>query len=129
MKKSIIIGITSGDTNGVGLQILIESLPDFCKKNKNVTPIIFASEGAWTFYIEFLRSRKIISNQVNYKIIKDISESKKGIVNIFTCLDANLNILPGKITKQSGLAATESLYSATQFLISKKNRCDSYNAS
>ena len=121
MKKSIIIGVTCGDINGVGLQILIQSLPDFCKKNKKVIPVVFTSEGSWDFYVKFLRKQKIaISNRVNYKIIKDISESRAGFINIFNCLDANLNILPGKVTKQSGLAATQSLYLATQYLISKK---------
>ncbi len=59
MKEKVVIGITCGDINGVSLQILIQSLPSFCKKNKAITAIVFGSKESWDFYVNFLILRKV----------------------------------------------------------------------
>ncbi len=49
-----------------------------------------------------------------------MSEARPGMVNIFNCIDPNLNIKPGTISKDAGLAANESLHLTTKYLMSKK---------
>ena len=115
MKKITKIGITTGDLNGVGLQILIESLGKVFKKNKNIIIILFGSKSSWEFYLQYLKKTNI-----KFNLIDDVSNSKQGLVNIIECIQSDLIISPGKITKDAALGAGQSLSVASDYLISKK---------
>ena len=115
MKKITKIGITTGDVNGVGLQILIESLGKVFKKNKNIIIILFGSKSSWEFYLQYLKKTNI-----KFNLIDDVSNSKQGLVNIIECIQSDLINSPGKITKDAALGAGQSLSVASDYLISKK---------
>ena len=115
MEKFTKIGISSGELNGIGLQILIQSFDRVFKENKNILPIVFASKSSWQFYLNYLNSKNTTFNFIN-----NIDLAKKGVINIFECIDPGLSIHPGKITKQSGIAAGQSLSAASSYLVSKQ---------
>mgnify|MGYP001223204180 FL=1 len=115
MKKTTKIGITSGDLNGVGLQVLIESLDKIFQKNKNVILILFGSKSSWEFYLQYLKKTNI-----KFNLIDDVGDAKKGLLNIIECVQSDLIISPGKITKDGALGAGQSLSEASDYLVSKK---------
>jgi len=113
MDNIIKIGVTSGDLNGVGLQILIQSYSEVFKKNKNIKLILFSSKSSWEFYLKLLKI-----NGVKYNVIDKIESAEFKTINIFECLKSNIIIKPGQVTKESGFAASQSLKTASDYLIS-----------
>jgi len=115
MNKITKIGITSGDLNGVGFQILIQSFNEVFKKNKNIQIILFASSSSWKFYLDFLE----IDN-ITFNVIDNVSHAINETINIIECISSDLVVNPGEITYHSGLAASQSLTMASSYLISNK---------
>ncbi|MEO8962064.1 MAG: 4-hydroxythreonine-4-phosphate dehydrogenase PdxA [Ginsengibacter sp.] len=109
-----VIGISCGDVNGIGIEIIIKSLSDtrmldFC------TPIIFASNKVINFY------RKSISDlNFNFTSLKDFSKINLKQTNIFNCWEEEVNITPGDLNEIGGSYAIKSLLTATQALKDKK---------
>ncbi|MBH76479.1 MAG: 4-hydroxythreonine-4-phosphate dehydrogenase PdxA [Flavobacteriales bacterium] len=109
------VGITTGDINGVGLQLIIRYTNDILKSNKEIVPIVFSSISVWNFYLSFLTIKNL-----RYNVINKICDAKKGIINIFDCIQSDLVVRPGLITKDAGIGAGESLSHGTKHLIQKK---------
>ncbi len=105
-----VIGITTGDLNGIGLEVIIKTFSD----NRMLdlcTPVIFASNKAVNFY------RKMVDNQhFNFTSTKDLSKLNKKQVNVFTCWDEEVPIQPGELTEHGGKYAIRSLMVASQCL-------------
>ncbi len=108
--KKPIIGLTCGDINGIGIEIIIKSLADsrildFC------TPVVFANNKAINFY------RKSIPDiNFNFSSIKDFSKINTKQVNVFNCWDEEISITPGELNETGGLYAVKSLLAAAQAL-------------
>ena len=115
IKQLFKVGITTGDINGVGLQLIIRYTDDVLKSNKEIVPIVFSSKSVWNFYLSFLKI-----NNLQYNLISKISDAKEGVINIFDCTQSDLVVQPGIITKDAGIAAGESLSHGTKHLIKKK---------
>lgn len=106
-----IIGITTGDLNGIGLEIIIKTLSD----NRLLdlcTPVVFASNKAINFY------RKTVSTELpfNFSSTKDLTKLNPKQVNIFNCWEEEVPIQPGTLTEMGGKYAIRSLMVATQCL-------------
>lgn len=108
--KKPIIGLTCGDINGIGLEIIIKSLADnrileFC------TPVVFANNKAINFY------RKSISDiNFSFSSIKDFSKINPKQVNVFNCWEEDISIMPGELNENGGLYAVKSLLAASEAL-------------
>lgn len=117
MKKSekIKVGISVGDTNGIGIEIILKTFEDnrildFC------IPIIFAS----TKVISYHKKALNINTQVHgIESIKKATHNKVNLLNIWKEL---IDIELGEATEISGKCAFESLQSATNAL--KENDID-----
>lgn len=109
-----IIGISCGDINGIGIELIIKSLSDprmldFC------TPVIFASNKVINFY------RKSIPDlNFNFTSLKDLDKINFKQTNIFNCWEEEITITPGELNDTGGSYAIKSLLTATQALKSKK---------
>ncbi|RQO32307.1 4-hydroxythreonine-4-phosphate dehydrogenase PdxA [Taibaiella sp. KBW10] len=109
MEKPI-IGITTGDLNGVGLETIIKVLSDnrmleFC------TPVVFGSNKAINFY------RKLLpDHELKFASIKSFEAINPKLVNIFNCWEEEVAINPGELTDLAGKYAVRSLQVATQCL-------------
>ncbi len=108
-----IVGITTGDLNGIGLELFIKTFSDnrlieFC------TPVIFCSNKAINFY------SKLINDQFKYYGTKDLTKINPKAINVFHCWEEDVLIEPGKITEQGGKYAIRSLEIATQCLKDKQ---------
>lgn len=108
--EKIVVGITIGDINGVGLEVILKTLsnPDI---NKVCTPVIYGSS-------------KVVSYHKNIVEIEDFpfqnlrqgEPFSKDKVNIVNCWQESVSISLGKMSDVSGKYAFKSLEAATDDL-------------
>lgn len=105
-----LIGITCGDLNGIGPELIIKTFADQ-RMLEHCTPVIFANNKLINFY------RKSIPDvHFNYQIIKDFSRVNHKQVNIFTTWEEDVTITPGQLTEAGGKYAVQSLLAAAEAL-------------
>lgn len=109
-----VIGITIGDLNGIGPELIIKTFAD-TRILEQCTPVIFASNKIINFY-----KRSVNENNFNYQVIKDLSRPFPKQVNIYNCWEEEVTITPGTLNEAGGKYAVKSLLSAGQAL--KENR-------
>ncbi len=108
-----VIGVSIGDINGIGPEIIIKTFSDN-RILELCTPVIFTSNKVLNFY------RKTIPDlNFNYQIIKDFSRINHKQVNVLTSWEEDVNVTPGQLTEDGGKYAVISLQAAVQAL---KNR-------
>ena len=113
-KKNIRVGITHGDINGIGYEVIIKTLIDK-RINDLCTPIVYGSPKLSAYH------RKAINlENFSLNIVKDASDANPKRPNIINCVDENTRIELGKSTADSGEAAYLSLEKATQDLLDNK---------
>lgn len=105
-----IIGITCGDINGIGLELIIKSLANNEVLNL-FTPVVFANNKVLNFY-----RKNINDSNLSLNNIKDYSKINPKQINVFTCWDEDVNITPGVMNETGGKYALLSLQTATQAL-------------
>lgn len=110
MTEKPIIGITTGDINGIGPELIIKTFSD----NRMLdlcTPVIFASNKLINYY------RKMIADHpFNFSSTKDLTKLHPKQVNIFTCWEEEVPVQPGALTETGGKYAVRSLLVAAQCL-------------
>lgn len=105
-----IIGISIGDLNGIGPEVVIKTLADnrildMCR------PVVFSSNKVINYY------KRVTGNQnFNYSSTKDLSNLNNKQVNVFTCWEEEVPIQPGVLNELSGKYAIRSLMVAAQCL-------------
>lgn len=111
MKKAelIKVGISVGDLNGIGVEIILKTFEDsrmleFC------TPVIFASIKTMSFF------KKHFDSSINFHGINDVNQIVEGKVNVLNVWKENPNIEFGKEDNEIGLYAVKSLEKATEAL-------------
>src|SRR5215216_308241 len=105
-----VIGISCGDINGIGPEIIIKTFADH-RVLEYCTPVIFASGKLINFY------RKSMPDvHFNYQIIKDFSRIHHKQINIFSCWEEEVSITPGSLNETGGKYAVQSLKAAAQAL-------------
>jgi len=111
-----IIGITCGDLNGIGTELIIKVFSD-SRVLELCTPVIFASNKVINFY------RKTLPEiNFNWQNIKDLSRLNAKQMNIYNCWEEDVNITPGQLTESGGKYAVKSLQAAVHAL--KQNHID-----
>ncbi len=106
MERKIRVGISHGDINGIGYEIIIKTLNDkrilnFC------TPVLYGSPKLLAYHRKAINAEAFPYNQ-----IAKGSEIADGQNNIVNCIDDNARIELGKASKESGDAAFQSLKQA-----------------
>ena len=105
-----IIGISCGDTNGIGLEVIIKTLSD-ARMLEICTPVIFASNKVINFY------RKSLPDiNFSFMSVKDSSRINPKQVNAYNCWEEDMEINPGQITADGGKYAIISLTVAAEAL-------------
>jgi 4-hydroxythreonine-4-phosphate dehydrogenase len=109
-----LIGISIGDLNGIGPELIIKIFSDH-RLLELCTPVIFASNKVINFY------RKSIPDlNFNYQSSKDFNRISPKQVNIYNCWEEEVAIVPGELTAESGVYAVKSFVSAVEALKDKK---------
>ncbi|MBL7720020.1 MAG: 4-hydroxythreonine-4-phosphate dehydrogenase PdxA [Flavipsychrobacter sp.] len=105
-----VIGITTGDLNGVGPELIIKTLSD-TRILELCTPVVFSSNKVINFY-----RKTIAETPFNFSNTKDLTKLSPKQVNIFNCWEEEVPIQPGALTDSGGKYAVRSLMVATQCL-------------
>lgn len=105
-----VVGVTSGDLNGIGIETIIKVFSDsrmleFC------TPVIFASNKVINYY-----KKSLADFPVNYVSIKKLDSLNPKQLNVFSCWEEDVAIQPGELNETGGKYAIRSLEVATQCL-------------
>jgi 4-hydroxythreonine-4-phosphate dehydrogenase len=110
-----VIGMSCGDLNGIGMELIVRSVSDHRLLNL-CTPVIFASSKVMNFY------KKAITTEgsVNFQSIKDLSQIRTQQVNVINCWEEEAPITPGQLTGAGGAYAVKSLSAAVSALREKK---------
>jgi 4-hydroxythreonine-4-phosphate dehydrogenase len=90
------VGITSGDINGIGLEVILKVFADKRMLNQ-CTPIIYGSEKSLDF------NKKVLGlDYIRFRKIRQIQEAQKGNLSLISCGDNKLEVDFGKETKKAG---------------------------
>ena len=105
-----IIGITCGDLNGIGTELIIKTFADH-RILELCTPVIFASNKLINFY-----RKSVPEAHFNYQSIKDFTKVNHKQINIFNCWEEEVIINPGQLNETGGKYAVKSLMAAADAL-------------
>ncbi|TFF40230.1 4-hydroxythreonine-4-phosphate dehydrogenase PdxA [Mucilaginibacter psychrotolerans] len=108
------IGISIGDINGIGLEIIIKTLAD-TKIYDYCTPIVYGHSKVASFH-----RRATHINELNFNIIDDASLAIAKRANMVNCWEEDVRIELGTVTAEGGKYAYQSLQRATDDLLSGK---------
>lgn len=102
------IGITHGDINGIGYEVILKMLDD-SRILELCTPIIYGSAKIAAYY------RKALGLQAQQVVqIKEAPEARAGAINIINVVDEDVKVEPGQSTKEAGSAAFAALEKAVE---------------
>ena len=109
--SKILVGITQGDSNGIGYEVIIKALSD-PRILEQFTPVIYGSSKIFSFY------RKTIPEieQMDTNAINNAREAHPKRVNIVNCLPDSAYAEPGQATPESAKAAIACLDRAVEDL-------------
>lgn len=108
--NKIIVGISQGDINGIGLEVILKTflepaIAEIC------VPVLFSSQKTVSYY------RKVLGlEEFSFNPIREFSQINSKKVNVFVCYEEEVNIEMGKSTPVGGKYAFLSLEKATKAL-------------
>jgi 4-hydroxythreonine-4-phosphate dehydrogenase len=104
------IGITHGDLNGIGYEIIIKAFED-ARVLENMTPVVYGASKVASYH------RKILNfNEFNFNLVKNAAAAVPKRVNIVNVTNQEVKIDLGKSTQVAGELAFEALEAAVQDL-------------
>lgn len=111
--ENTIVGISIGDVNGIGCEIILKAFDDvrmleFC------TPVIFANVKTIS------QAKKTLNSPINIQRIDDVSAVVLGKINVVNVWSDNANIIQGIEDTLAGEYAIKSLVAATEALQRKQ---------
>ena len=104
------IGISCGDLNGIGIELIIKAFSDL-RVMELCTPVIFASNKIINFY-----RKSIPEVNFNYQSTKELNRLNNKQINVFNCWEEEVTITPGQLNDTGGSYAIKSLRAATEAL-------------
>ena len=110
MGRPIRVGITHGDINGIGCEVIIkalghEGITELC------TPVIFSSTRLFSFY-----RKQLGINDFYYRQIASAANTADGEINVVNITNDELHPQPGQPSPEAGAAALLSLSKAIEAL-------------
>ena len=96
------VGITHGDINGIGYEVILKSFSDPAMLDL-CTPIVYGSPKVATYH------RKAMDIQTSFTIINNADDAQDGKLNILSCTEDELKVELTKATPEAGKAALDAL--------------------
>jgi 4-hydroxythreonine-4-phosphate dehydrogenase len=114
MSDLLKVGITHGDVNGVGYEILLKTFAD-ARMLELCNPVIYGSSKSASYH------RKVVDGDTaNFHIISRVEESHEGKVNLVNCVKDEIRIELGTASAEAGESAYIALDHATRDLADGK---------
>ena len=104
-----VVGITQGDGNGIGYEVIIKALAD-ARILESFTPVIYGSSKIYGFYRKQIHDIEPADTHV-IASARDVHPKR---INIVNCLPDNVYVEPGQATPESAKAAIRSLQAAVR---------------
>ena len=102
-EKKLRIGITHGDINGIGCEIILKALSD-TRMLELFTPVVYSSPKVIAYY------RKALGlNNLSTYSARSADDAHDDRINVVNCLNDEVRVEMGKSTPQGGEAALASL--------------------
>jgi 4-hydroxythreonine-4-phosphate dehydrogenase len=105
--NKIRIGITQGDINGVGYEVILKTFSDQAMLEL-CTPIIYGSPKVAAYH------RKALDLSTNFSIINTAAEAPHNKLSVVNCTDDEIKVEFTKPTPEAGKAAYEALEKAIE---------------
>lgn len=102
-KKLPIIGITQGDINGIGYEIILKTLCD-SRIFDSFVPIVYGQSKVFSYY-----KKNFNMEDLSYSLIRDPHQAQAGRINFINHTDEELKIEPGIATSIAGKASFDAL--------------------
>ncbi|MBO7287474.1 MAG: 4-hydroxythreonine-4-phosphate dehydrogenase PdxA [Bacteroidales bacterium] len=102
-QKLPIIGITQGDINGIGYEIILKTLCD-SRIFDSFVPIVYGQSKVFSYY-----KKNFNMEELSYSLIRDAHQAQAGRINFINHTDEELKIEPGIATDIAGKAALDAL--------------------
>jgi len=109
-EQQIRVGITHGDINGVGYEVILKTFAD-TRITELCTPVIYGSSKIAAYHRKSLELP-----QVNMNIINQAEDAQGNRVNIINCVDEEVKVELAKPTPAAGEAAYQALEAAVKDL-------------
>lgn len=106
-QNKIKIGITQGDVNGIGYEIILKAFEDPAMLEL-CTPVVYGSPKIMTYH------RKALNLETSFTIVNSAADAVHGKLNVVNCNDDETKVELGKLTRESGKAAFEALEKAME---------------
>jgi len=103
------IGISIGDINGIGLEVILKTVANSAITNL-CTPVIYGSSKVVSYH------KNIAGIDFQYQQSRSAAQLAPDRVNVINCWQDNVNITIGKATEEGGLYAIKSLEGAMEEL-------------
>ncbi len=104
------VGITQGDINGIGYEIILKTLSD-PRFVELCTPVVYGSAKVAAYH------RKALDMEpVNFNIVTSAEQVMDGQNNLINCVDDEVKVEIGRATEQAGEAALAALECAVEDL-------------
>lgn len=103
--RKIRVGITHGDINGVGYEVILKTFSDPTMLEL-CTPVIYGSPKVAAYH------RKAMEIPTNFSIVNTAEDAQDGRVNVVNCIEEELKVELSKPTSEAGKAALTALEKA-----------------
>ena len=103
--RKIRVGITHGDINGVGYEVILKTFSDPTMLEL-CTPVIYGSPKVAAYH------RKAMEIPTNFSIVNAAEDAQDGRVNVVNCIEEELKVELSKPTPEAGKAALTALEKA-----------------
>lgn len=100
--RKIRVGITHGDINGVGYEVILKTFSDPTMLEL-CTPVVYGSPKVAAYH------RKAMEIQTSFSIVNSAEEVQDGRVNVVNCIEEELKVELTKPTPEAGKAALVAL--------------------
>lgn len=100
--KKLRIGITQGDPNGIGYEVIFKTFAD-PEMLELCTPIIYGSPKVAIYH------RKALNININFNTIESPENAQDGHLNLINCYNEDIQITLGKPSAEGGKTAFECL--------------------
>lgn len=117
-KNKIRVGISIGDVNGIGPEIILKTFAEPMMLEL-CTPIIYGSSRVLGFYKKMMEN----AEQLNYKIIKQADDAVFKKLNVINCWQEEIKIEPGVSNETGAKYALKALNKAIDDLNTGKIHC------
>jgi len=103
------IGISVGDINGIGLEVIIKTISDPRILNL-CTPVVYGSAKVLSYH------KNITELEFPFQQVRNGEKFQPNVVNVVNCWQESVNINLGQITEEGGVYAIKSLAGAVKEL-------------